>query len=111
MRFSVKLARSLALCAVLALAACQSSGVDDTLKVEDASVSPSAAGVETVGSGAVTIGMVTNLAGAARASERDYRDGAKLAAEQLGRTDPDAASAAQKACTRKAIDSGEIAGL
>ncbi len=83
-RFSMRLARSVALSAALSLAACQSSGVDDALKVEDASVSPSAAGVETVGSGPVTIGMVTNLAGAARASERDYRDGAKLAAEQLG---------------------------
>ena len=36
---------------------------------------------------------------------------AELAAAQLARTDPDAASAAQKACVRKAIDSGEIAGL
>ncbi|MGQ0277572.1 hypothetical protein [Sphingopyxis sp. P1IMeth2] len=41
----------------------------------------------------------------------DQMAGAKLAAEQLARTDPVAANAAQKACVRKAIDSGEIAGL
>ncbi|MBN7783276.1 ABC transporter substrate-binding protein, partial [Nitratireductor pacificus] len=63
---------------MLALAACQSSGVEDTLNVEDSKVASSAAGLETIGSGPVTIGMVTGLAGAARASERDYRDGAKL---------------------------------
>ncbi len=48
---------------------------------------------------------------AAETVPADRMAAAKLAAEQLGRTDPDAASAAQKACTRKAIDSGEIAGL
>ncbi len=106
-RFSVRLGRSLALCAVLALAACQSSGVDDTLKVEDASVAPSAAGLETVGSGPVTVGMVANLAGSARASERDYRDGAKLAAEQLGGDQVTLAiynARSDAADTKKAVD-------
>ncbi|WP_343225764.1 ABC transporter substrate-binding protein, partial [Nitratireductor aquimarinus] len=79
-----RLTRPLAVCAMLALAACQSSGVEDTLNVEDSKVASSAAGLETIGSGPVTIGMVTGLAGTARASERDYRDGAKLAAQQLG---------------------------
>lgn len=48
---------------------------------------------------------------AAETVPADRMAAAKLAAEQLARTDPDAASAAQKACIRKAIDSGEIAGL
>ncbi|MCR4268055.1 ABC transporter substrate-binding protein [Nitratireductor sp. ZSWI3] len=73
-----------ALALSLALAACQSSAVDDALDVEKDKASGVPAGLETVGSGAVTIGMITGLAGAAKAAERDRRDGAKLAAKELG---------------------------
>lgn len=72
----------LAIC--LGLAACQSSSVDDALDVKSEKVESVSAGLETIGSGPLVIGMLTGLAGSATAAERDYRDGARLAARQLG---------------------------
>ncbi|EKF20425.1 ABC transporter substrate-binding protein [Nitratireductor pacificus] len=73
--------RSLLFAACLMLAGCQSATVDEALDVNGGKADPVAAGIETVGAGPVTIGMIVSPG---QATVRDLRDGAKLAAMQLG---------------------------
>lgn len=68
----------------LVLAACQSSSIDETFDEERGIVANVSPGLETIGEGTVTIGMVTGLAGPRNDLEVRYLSGARFAASQLG---------------------------
>ncbi|NRG16407.1 ABC transporter substrate-binding protein [Rhizobiales bacterium] len=86
--FERRLRRGIMACGVpllaLIMAACQSSSIDEAFDEERGIVAKVSPGMETVGEGAVTIGMVTGLAGPRNDLELRYLSGARFAASQLG---------------------------